>query len=239
MRLWDEPDGLQELELCLINVADEAAAAIFAERSSVLLAHDLTAINLSAGLAVDVGPRGCFRCRSHPQPHGRMPNYSKTDHNDIKARAAELYVTARFGQSGQFVCGAPIGERYGDALLTAIDVLEMVNHGTGRTNSDVYAAPSKIRWPPMMLPQCAVDVKYHIAAQVSARFEARLAGKRTLGGRTDQGTHHRKRLMRHARQRGLRPYSHLLEHARIHSDGQQHLLRATHTCNIRATKCIA
>jgi len=153
------------------GVVDENGEEIFADKIGVMLARDLSAIHKDATFVVDVKSTGLFATDPTLIQQGAKTDYWKTGHSYIKRRVTDLKALAGFEKSGHFFFNAPIGRGYDDGLLTAIQVIEMLDRNPTKSMSDLYKALPKTWGSPTMSPHCGDEVKYGVVERVLDRFK--------------------------------------------------------------------
>jgi phosphomannomutase / phosphoglucomutase len=175
------------------GVVDANGHEIFADKIGVMLARHLSRHVENAVFVVDVKSTGLFGSDPVLKARGVKTRYWKTGHSYIKRHVADLQALAGFEKSGHFFFNHPIGRGYDDGLLTAIQVLDMLDSNPGHSLADLYQALPKTWGSPTMSPTCADNAKYdvvdritkHIAkVQANAEFFAGqpIAGVVTVNG---------------------------------------------------------
>jgi phosphomannomutase / phosphoglucomutase len=166
------------------GVVDNNGEEIFADKIGVMLARDLSKLHPNATFVVDVKSTGLFATDPELQAHDVKAEYWKTGHSYIKRRVADLKALAGFEKSGHFFFNAPIGRGYDDGLLTAIQVIEMLDRNPGKSMADLYAALPRTWGSPTMSPHCDDEKKYAVVDRVTARFkEMEKAGEPLIGSK--------------------------------------------------------
>ena len=164
------------------GVVDNHGEEIFADKIGVMLARDLSSLHPGATFVVDVKSTGLFATDPVLLSRGVKADYWKTGHSYIKRRVTDLKALAGFEKSGHFFFNAPVGRGYDDGLLTAIQVLEMLDRNPSKTMADLYSALPKTWGSPTMSPHCDDEVKYGVVDKVIARFKAMEAkGEKVIG----------------------------------------------------------
>lgn len=154
------------------GVVDEKGQEIFADKIGVMLARDLSLLHPNSTFVVDVKSTGLFATDPVLQERGAKADYWKTGHSYIKRRVTDLKALAGFEKSGHFFFNAPVGRGYDDGLVTAIQVIDMLDRNPQSSMSDLYAALPKTYGSPTMSPHCADETKYGIVDQITERFAA-------------------------------------------------------------------
>jgi phosphomannomutase/phosphoglucomutase len=153
------------------GVVDEHGEEIFADKIGVMLARDLSSLHKDATFVVDVKSTGLFATDSVLKERGAKTDYWKTGHSYIKRRVTDLKALAGFEKSGHFFFNAPVGRGYDDGILTAIQIIEMLDRNPAKSMSALYAEVPKTWGSPTMSPHCADEIKYEVAERVLARFK--------------------------------------------------------------------
>ena len=164
------------------GVVDNLGDEIFADKIGVMLARDLSRQYHGATFVVDVKSTGLFASDPVLQAQGVKADYWKTGHSHIKRRVSDLKALAGFEKSGHFFFNAPIGRGYDDGLVTAIQVLDMLDRNPGKSMADLYSALPKTWGSPTMSPHCDDEVKYAIVDKVTAKINAMHAAGEPLSG---------------------------------------------------------
>ncbi|MBV1705980.1 MAG: phosphomannomutase/phosphoglucomutase [Hyphomicrobiales bacterium] len=164
------------------GVVDETGNEIFADKIGVMLARDLGRRHKGATFVVDVKSTGLYATDPELRALGVKTDYWKTGHSHIKRRVADLQALAGFEKSGHFFFNAPLGRGYDDGLVTAIQVIDMLDRNPGRSLSQLYAALPHTWGSPTMSPHCADEVKYGVVERFSARIKALQAQGLPLAG---------------------------------------------------------
>ena len=154
------------------GVVDNHGEEIFADKIGVMLARDLSALRPGATFVVDVKSTALFATDPVLRAQGAKTDYWKTGHSYIKRRVRDLGALAGFEKSGHFFFNAPVGRGYDDGLLTAIQIVAMLDRNPGRSLADLYAALPKTWGSPTMSPHCADEAKYAVVEAVASTFAA-------------------------------------------------------------------
>ena len=164
------------------GVVDDEGEEIFADKVGVMLARDISGRHPNARFVVDVKSTGLFMTDPVLLENGARTDYWKTGHSYIKRRVNELAAIVGFEKSGHYFFNAPIGRGYDDGLVSAIAILDMLDHNPDRSMSDLKRALPKTWGSPTMSPHCADEEKYGVVEKVTADFMAmREAGEKLDG----------------------------------------------------------
>lgn len=164
------------------GVVDDKGEEIFADKTGVLLARDMSTTHKGAQFVVDVKSTAIYTIDPVLAANGVKTDYWKTGHSYIKRRTAELQALAGFEKSGHYFFNPPYGRGYDDGIVAAIAVLEMLDHAGGKKLSDLEATLPKTYSSPTMGPYCADDAKYNVVAAITKEYEELKAkGEKILG----------------------------------------------------------
>jgi len=164
------------------GVVDDLGHEIFADKAGVLVARDLSARHKNAKFVVDVKSTGIYEIDPVLKANGVVTDYWKTGHSYIKRRTTELGALAGFEKSGHFFFRPPIGNGYDDGIVSAITVLEMLDHAGGARLSALADGLPKTWSSPTMSPYCADDRKYAVVDAITKEYQAlKESGAKLLG----------------------------------------------------------
>jgi len=154
------------------GVVDDLGHEIFSDKAGVLVARDLSARYKNAKFVVDVKSTGIYEIDPVLKANGVVTDYWKTGHSYIKRRTTELGALAGFEKSGHFFFRPPIGNGYDDGIVSAITVLEMLDHAGGARLSALADGLPKTWSSPTMSPYCADDRKYAVVDAITKEYRA-------------------------------------------------------------------
>ncbi len=152
------------------GVVDNHGEEIFADKMGVLLARHLSRQHHGATFVVDVKSTDLFATDPVLRGRGVKIDYWKTGHSYIKRRVSDLKALAGFEKSGHFFFNAPIGRGYDDGVLTAIQIIAMLDEAQGKSMADLYRELPQTWGSPTMSPVCADEDKYRVVERVVARI---------------------------------------------------------------------
>jgi phosphomannomutase/phosphoglucomutase len=153
------------------GVVDDQGREIFADKIGVMLARGLSAQHKNAQFVVDVKSTGLYLTDPVLKANGVRTDYWKTGHSYIKRRTSELKALAGFEKSGHFFFNAPVGRGYDDGVVTAIQVIDMLDRNPTKSMADLYADLPKTWGSPTMSPHCDDEIKYQVVDRVVKRFQ--------------------------------------------------------------------
>ncbi|HLH11875.1 MAG TPA: phosphomannomutase/phosphoglucomutase, partial [Methylovirgula sp.] len=148
------------------GIVDNRGEEIFADKIGVILARDLSKLHPGATFVVDVKSTGLFLTDPVLLKNGVKADYWKTGHSYIKRRVNDLGALAGFEKSGHFFFNKPIGRGYDDGLLTAVQVIELLDRNPDKSMADLYADLPRTWGSPTMAPHCDDERKYEVVGQV-------------------------------------------------------------------------
>jgi phosphomannomutase/phosphoglucomutase len=152
------------------GVVDNHGEEIFADKMGVLLARHLSRQHHGAMFVVDVKSTDLFATDPVLRARDVKIDYWKTGHSYIKRRVSDLKALAGFEKSGHFFFNAPIGRGYDDGVLTAIQIIDMLDEAKGKSMADLYRELPQTWGSPTMSPVCADEDKYRVVERVVARI---------------------------------------------------------------------
>lgn len=164
------------------GVVDNEGEEIFADKVGVMLARDISARHPGCQFVVDVKSTGLFNTDPVLKANGAKTDYFKTGHSYIKRRVTELNAIVGFEKSGHYFFNQPIGRGYDDGLVSAIAILDMLDHNPDKTMADLRRDLPKTWGSPTMSPHCDDEIKYGVVDKVVARFKEMQANGETIAG---------------------------------------------------------
>jgi phosphomannomutase/phosphoglucomutase len=164
------------------GVIDNEGNAIFADKVGVLLARHFAATFKDALFIADVKSTGLFESDPVLKALGARCEYWKTGHSYMKRRTAERGALAGFEKSGHYFFQPPIGRGYDDGLLTALEILRMLDQIRGKSMADLCRELPQTWGTPTMSAHCDDGVKYEIIRQVTEDYRAAQASDLEIAG---------------------------------------------------------
>lgn len=161
------------------GVVDNEGEEIFADKVGVMLARDLSAIHKNAHFVVDVKSTGLYATDDVLKKNGATTEYWKTGHSHIKHRCKEVGALAGFEKSGHYFFNAPLGRGYDDGLVTAIEILKMLDRNQGQTMADLRRSLPQTWGSPTMSPACADEEKYDVVERIVQAYKT----QKSIGGK--------------------------------------------------------
>lgn len=164
------------------GVVDETGEEIFADKLGVILARDWAQRFPGAIFVADVKSTGLFASDPVLRAAGCKADYWMTGHSHMKRRIKELGALAGFEKSGHHFLAEPIGRGYDDGLRVAVELCKLLDR-SGQSLSEHRLALPQTWATPTMSPHCPDEVKYQVAARLTARLQAMAAAGDSLAGR--------------------------------------------------------
>jgi phosphomannomutase/phosphoglucomutase len=158
------------------GVVDDTGEEIFADKIGLLLARDLSKLHPGATFVVDVKSTGLYKTDLVLKANGVTVDYFKTGHSYIKRRTTDLNALAGFEKSGHLFFRAPYGYGYDDGIVSAVEVLRMLDRNPDKKLSDLRDGLGAAWTSLTMSPHCDDEKKYAIVDRVVADYTA-LAGR--------------------------------------------------------------
>ena len=152
------------------GVIDNESNAIFADKVGVLLARHFAATVENALFLADVKSTGLFESDPILNSLGARCEYWKTGHSYMKRYTAERGALAGFEKSGHYFFQPPLGRGYDDGLLTALEILRMLERAPAKSMADLYRELPETWGTPTMPAHCGDDIKYEIVQRVKDHF---------------------------------------------------------------------
>ena len=154
------------------GVIDNEGNAIFADKVGVLLARHFASTIKNALFIADVKSTGLFESDPVLKSLGARCEYWKTGHSYMKRQTAERGALAGFEKSGHYFFQSPFGWGYDDGLLSALEILRLLDHAPGRSMAELCRELPQTWGTPTMSAHCADHVKYGIVQRVTDHFRA-------------------------------------------------------------------
>ena len=165
------------------GVVDNLGTEIFADKVGVLIARDIAKRNPNSKFVVDVKSTGLFKSDPVLIKHRAITEYYKTGHSYMKQRVVENNANAGFEKSGHFFFNRPIGRGYDDGLVSALAVLDLLDHNVGATFAELHNSLPKTWNSPTMSPYCPDEKKYGVVDQLVMQIKQMHAQKVKFAGR--------------------------------------------------------
>ena len=90
--------------------------------------------------------------------------------------------TAGFERSGHFFFNQPIGRGYDDGIISALEVLKILDNNRDKTFSNLYKELPATFSSPTMSPKCSDEVKYRIVDKIEKIFKNKKLNNNIIAG---------------------------------------------------------
>jgi len=152
------------------GVVDNEGHKIFADKVGVLIARDLSSMRPDAQFVVDIKSTSLFLTDPQLLKNGAQTEYWKTGHSHIKRRLFEVGALAGFEKSGHYFFNPPLGRGYDDGLVSALAILDLLEHNCTSTMADLVRSLPQTWSTPTMAPHCPDNQKYCVVGRAVDHF---------------------------------------------------------------------
>ena len=176
-----------------LGVVDNEGKEIFSDKVGLLIARNLVRENFKSKFVVDVKSTSLFKTDSVLKETNSEVFFWKTGHSYIKRKTFEIRALAGFERSGHFFFNQPIGRGYDDGLISALEVIKILDNNKNKTFSNLYDKLPTTYSSPTMSPKCPDEVKYEIIEKIEKIFKNKkiknnlVAGQRIISVLTVNG----------------------------------------------------
>jgi phosphomannomutase/phosphoglucomutase len=164
-----------------IGVMDNLGREIFSDKVGLLLARWICPRFPGRSLVIDVKSTGLFFTDKLLAESKTNVILEKTGHSYIKARVAASNAIAGFEKSGHWFFNEPFGRRYDDAIVSALQVLRLLD-GSDKPLSELIDELPKTWQSPTMEPDCGDTVKYSVVDWAIKQYQNDKAAGVKIGG---------------------------------------------------------
>jgi len=164
-----------------IGVIDDRGREIFSDKLGLLLARWICPRYPGRSVVIDVKSTGLFFVDPVLAGANASVILEKTGHSYIKARVAASGAVAGFEKSGHWFFSEPFGRGYDDAIVSALQVLRLLDHA-GKPLSVLVDELPKTWQSPTLEPECGDTVKYDVVRWVTDQYENDRASKTPVAG---------------------------------------------------------
>ena len=165
-----------------LGVVDNEGKEIFSDKVGLLIARNLARENFKSKFVVDVKSTSLFKTDSVLKETNSEVFFWKTGHSYIKRKTFEMRALAGFERSGHFFFNQPIGRGYDDGLMSALEVLKILDNNKNKTFSDLYDELQTTFSSPTMSPKCPDEVKYEIIEKIEKIFNNKKTNNNLIAG---------------------------------------------------------
>ena len=165
-----------------VGVVDNKGQEIFADKIGLLIARNLSLENLNSKFVVDVKSTSLFLTDEILKKNNSEIVLWKTGHSYIKRKTTEINATAGFERSGHFFFNKPIGRGYDDGILSALEILKILDNNKNRKLNDLYNELPITFSSPTMSPKCPEEKKYDVVDKIKNIFQNKMKNNQPLAG---------------------------------------------------------
>ena len=165
-----------------VGVVDNNGKEIFADKIGLLIARNLSLQNTNPKFVVDVKSTSLFLTDEILKKNNSKIIFWKTGHSYIKRKTSEINATAGFERSGHFFFNNPIGRGYDDGILSALEILKILDSNKNKKLNDLYNELPITFSSPTMSPKCSEEKKYGVVKKLEKIFHDKMQNKQLLAG---------------------------------------------------------
>jgi len=165
-----------------LGVVDNEGKEIFSDKVGLLIARNLARENFKSKFVVDVKSTSLFKTDRVLKETNSEVFFWKTGHSYIKRKTFEIRALAGFERSGHFFFNQPIGRGYDDGLISALEVIKILDNNKNKTFSDLYDGLPTTFSSPTMSPKCPDEVKYEIIEKIEKIFKNKKINNNLIAG---------------------------------------------------------
>ena len=154
-----------------VGVVDDNGKEIFADKLGLLIARNISKNHKNSKFIIDVKSTSLFISDKILRESKSEVMYWKTGHSYIKRKTNEVGAIAGFERSGHFFFNKPIGRGYDDGVLSAIEIVKILDDNRDKRISEIYNELPKTFSTPTMSPKCPEEKKYEIVEDIKKIFQ--------------------------------------------------------------------
>ena len=154
-----------------LGVVDDNGKEIFSDKLGLLIARNISKKYKNSKFIIDVKSTSLFDSDKLLRESNSEVMYWKTGHSYIKRKTSEVGAIAGFERSGHFFFSKPIGRGYDDGVLSAIEIIKILDENITKTISEIYNELPKTFSTPTMSPKCPEEEKYKIVEDIKKIFQ--------------------------------------------------------------------
>jgi phosphomannomutase / phosphoglucomutase len=164
-----------------IGVMDDQGRELFSDKLGLLLARWIFPRFPSRSVVIDVKSTGAFFVDPILAAAKTSVLLEKTGHSYIKARVRASGALAGFEKSGHWFFSEPFGRGYDDAVVSALQVLRLLDEA-GKPLSALMDELPKTWQSPTLGLECPDTVKYDVVQAVTELYQKDKAAGVRIGG---------------------------------------------------------
>ncbi len=152
-----------------IGFVDDNGHEVFPDKVGLLLARRISKQYPERRIVIDVKSTGLFASDPILKETHTEVQFVKTGHSYVKAAVAEEKAIAGFERSGHWFLKEPYGRGYDDAMLSAVQLLRLLDE-TGAALSELINQLPYTWQSPTLSVECADDVKYKVSDEMTEHY---------------------------------------------------------------------
>ena len=149
-----------------VGIVDNKGKEIFADKAGLLIARNLSNYHKNKKIIIDVKSTSLFSTDEILQKNNSEVIFWKTGHSYIKRKTYETDAIAGFERSGHFFFNSPIGRGYDDGIISAIEIIKILDENKNKSISELYNQLPNTYSSPTMSPKCSEESKYEIVEKI-------------------------------------------------------------------------
>ena len=165
-----------------VGVVDNNGQEIFADKIGLLIARNLSLENSNSKFVIDVKSTSLFLNDEILKKNNSEIVLWKTGHSYIKRKTTKINATAGFERSGHFFFNNPIGRGYDDGILSALEILKILDNNKNKKLNDLYNELPITFSSPTMSPKCPEEKKYDVVDKIKNIFQNKMKNNQPLAG---------------------------------------------------------
>ena len=165
-----------------VGVVDNNGQEIFADKIGLLIARNLSLEKSNSKFVIDVKSTSLFLTDEILKKRNSEIVLWKTGHSYIKRKTTEINATAGFERSGHFFFNNPIGRGYDDGILSALEILKILDNNKSKKLNDLYNELPFTFSSPTMSPKCPEENKYDVVEKIKKIFQNKMKNNQSLAG---------------------------------------------------------
>tara|TARA_B100000029_G_scaffold169557_1_gene165815 strand:- start:1920 stop:3416 length:1497 start_codon:yes stop_codon:yes gene_type:complete len=165
-----------------VGIVDNKGREIFSDKAGLLIARNLSNYHKNKKIIIDVKSTSLFLTDEILQKNNSEIIFWKTGHSYIKRKTYETDAIAGFERSGHFFFNNPIGRGYDDGIISAIEVIKILNDNKNKSIAELYDELPVTYSSPTMSPKCPEEDKYEIVEKIKIILQEKKDNKELIAG---------------------------------------------------------
>ncbi len=165
-----------------VGIVDNKGREIFSDKAGLLIARNLSNYHKNKKIIIDVKSTSLFLTDEILKKNNSEIIFWKTGHSYIKRKTYETDAIAGFERSGHFFFNNPIGRGYDDGIISAIEVIKILNDNKNKSIAELYDELPVTYSSPTMSPKCPEEDKYEIVEKIKIILQEKKDNKELIAG---------------------------------------------------------